>query len=131
MRRIFANIPEACDNTAKIAQQCDVTFTFGELHLPDFPVPEGFTKKAYLRSLCEKGLAERYAQAGETEMESLKERLDYELSTIESMGYVEYFLIVWDFINYARSHGIMVGRAGDRRQAASWRTPCGSRISIR
>ena len=109
MRRIFANIPEACDNTAKIAQQCDVTFTFGELHLPDFRVPDGFTKKAYLRDLCEMGLAERYAQAGETEMESLKERLDYELSTIESMGYVEYFLIVWDFINYARSHGIMVG----------------------
>ena len=109
MRRIFANIPEACDNTAKIAQQCDVTFTFGELHLPDFQVPEGFTKKAYLRSLCEKGLAERYAQAEEGELESLKERLDYELSTIENMGYVEYFLIVWDFINYARSHGIMVG----------------------
>ncbi len=109
MRRIFANIPEACDNTARIAEQCNVEFTFGELHLPDFDVPDGYTKKAYLRSLCEKGLQERYAQADEEEMNSLKERLDYELTTIENMGYVEYFLIVWDFINYARSHGIMVG----------------------
>ena len=109
MRKIFANIPEACDNTAKIAERCDVNFTFGELHLPDFQVPEGFTKSAYLRKLCEEGLEQRYGGAAEDEMKSLQERLDYELSTIENMGYVEYFLIVWDFINYAKTQGIMVG----------------------
>ena len=109
MRKIFASIPEACDNTEKIAQQCDVTFTFGELHLPDFQAPEGLTKPQYLRKLCEKGLAERYPEAEEGELAGLQERLNYELSTIENMGYVEYFLIVWDFINYAKENHIMVG----------------------
>ena len=109
MRKIFASIPEACDNTEKIAQQCDVTFTFGELHLPDFQAPEGMTKPQYLRKLCEKGLAERYPEAEGEELADLQERLNYELSTIENMGYVEYFLIVWDFINYAKENHIMVG----------------------
>ena len=109
MRKIFASIPEACDNTEKIAQQCDVTFTFGELHLPDFQAPEGLTKPEYLRKLCEKGLAERYPEAEGEELADLQERLNYELSTIENMGYVEYFLIVWDFINYAKENHIMVG----------------------
>ena len=109
MRKIFASIPEACDNTEKIASQCDVSFTFGELHLPDFKVPQGLTKPQYLRQLCEQGLAERYPRAKGEELDSLKERLDYELSTIENMGYVEYFLIVWDFINYAKEQHIMVG----------------------
>ena len=109
MRKIFASVPEACDNTEKIAEQCDVTFTFGELHLPDFQAPEGLTKPRYLRQLCEKGLAERYPQAKGEELSDLQNRLDYELSTIENMGYVEYFLIVWDFINYAREQHIMVG----------------------
>ena len=109
MRKIFASIPEACDNTEKIAQQCDVTFTFGELHLPDFQAPEGLTKPQYLRKLCEKGLAERYPEAEGEELAGLQERLNYELSTIENMGYVEYFLIVWDFINYAKENHIMVG----------------------
>ena len=109
MRKIFASIPEACDNTEKIAQQCDVTFTFGELHLPDFQAPEGLTKPQYLRKLCEKGLAERYPEAEGEEFADLQERLNYELSTIENMGYVEYFLIVWDFINYAKENHIMVG----------------------
>ena len=109
MRKIFANIPEACDNTAKIAQQCDVNFTFGELHLPDFNAPDGLTNREYLRKLCEEGLVQRYADETGHVAEELHQRLDYELSTIESMGYVEYFLIVWDFINYARSNGIMVG----------------------
>ena len=109
MRKIFASIPEACDNTEKIAQQCDVTFTFGELHLPDFQAPEGLTKPQYLRKLCEKGLAERYPEAEGEELADLQERLNYELSTIENMGYVEYFLIVWDFINYAKENHIMVG----------------------
>ena len=61
MRKIFANIPEACDNTAKIAQQCDVNFTVGELHLPDFNAPDGLTNREYLRKLCEEGLVQRYA----------------------------------------------------------------------
>ena len=109
MRKIFASIPEACDNTEKIAQQCDVTFTFGELHLPDFQAPKGLTKPEYLRKLCEKGLIERYPEAEGEVLADLQERLNYELSTIENMGYVEYFLIVWDFINYAKENHIMVG----------------------
>ena len=105
MRKIFSNTPDACDNTAKIAERCDVTFTFGELHLPEFHAPDGKTNEAYLRELCEEGLKDRYADVtGE-----LMQRLDYELTTIENMGYVEYFLIVWDFINFAKSQGIMVG----------------------
>lgn len=108
MRKIFSNIPEACDNTERIARQCDVTFKFGELHLPDFKAPDGMTNKQYLRKLCEKGLEERYG-GQEEELDRLRQRLDYELSTIENMGYVEYFLIVWDFINYAKENNIMVG----------------------
>ncbi|MBQ0078489.1 MAG: DNA polymerase III subunit alpha [Eubacterium sp.] len=109
MRKIFANIPEAVDNTAKIADQCDVTFTFGELHLPEFVPPEGFNNREYLRKLCSDGLKERYPNATGDDWKALSDRLDYELTTIENMGYVEYFLIVWDFINYAKSQNIMVG----------------------
>ncbi|MDD6190819.1 MAG: DNA polymerase III subunit alpha [Firmicutes bacterium] len=105
MRKIFNNIPEAVDNTQKIADRCNVTFTFGELHLPEFHAPDGLKNDEYLRKLCFDGLKERYPDTWEDH----RERLEYELSTIESMGYVEYFLIVWDFINYARSKGIMVG----------------------
>lgn len=109
MRKIFANFGEACDNTAQIARRCDVNFTFGELHLPEFIAPEGMTNTEYLRKLCEEGLTSRYSNALPGEKEELRERLNYELSTIEKMGYVEYFLIVWDFINYAKSRDIMVG----------------------
>lgn len=109
MRKIFANFPDACDNTAKVADQCDVTFEFGKLHLPEFTAPEGKTNREYLRELCGRGLKERYEHEAEADWESLQERLEYELSIIEKMGYVEYFLIVWDFINYAREHHIMVG----------------------
>lgn len=109
MRKIFANIPEAIDNTAKIADECNVTFTFGELHLPEFNAPDGLTNTKYLRKLCEQGLSERYPEASAEEKKELQQRLDYELGTIEKMGYVEYFLIVWDFINYAKQNGIMVG----------------------
>lgn len=112
MRRIFANIPQACDNTQIIADRCNVTFTFGELHLPDFKAPDGLTNKEYLRKLCWEGLCNRYPEARNEdggEWQKLQNRLDYELSTIENMGYVEYFLIVWDFINYAKSQNIMVG----------------------
>lgn len=109
MRHIFANIPEACDNTAKIAEECNVSFTFGELHLPDFNAPDGLGNREYLRKLCAEGLKSRYPDAEGEQLKSLTERLDYELTTIENMGYVEYFLIVWDFINYAKSQNIMVG----------------------
>lgn len=109
MRRIFANIPEACDNTARIAESCNVTIKFGELHLPDFHAPDGMTNSMYLRKLCTEGLVQRYGGPDGAVEESLRRRLDYELSTIENMGYVEYFLIVWDFINYAKNKGIMVG----------------------
>ena len=109
MRKIFANFPEACDNTAKVAEQCDVTFEFGHLHLPEFTAPEGRTNQQYLRELCQQGMEERYGDQQDADMTALEERLEYELSTIEKMGYVEYFLIVWDFINYAKRNKIMVG----------------------
>ena len=105
MRKIFAFAPEAIDNTHKIAEQCNVEFTFGEYHLPEFIPPEGKTNAQYLRELCQKGLEERYNPV----TPDLQERLDYELGVIESMGYVEYFLIVWDFINFAKENKIMVG----------------------
>ena len=105
MREIFRELPEAVENTHKVAMRCNVEFTFGEYHLPEFLPPEGKTNKQYLRELCADGLRERYDEV----TEQLRGRLDYELGVIESMGYVEYFLIVWDFINYAKEHGIMVG----------------------
>ena len=106
MRRIFASCPEAIDNTEIVADACNVEFEFGKYHLPEFKSPDGKSNSSYLRELCEKGLKLRYGEDTDTE---LKERLDYELDIIESMGYVEYFLIVWDFINYAKENKIMVG----------------------
>ena len=106
MRKLFAGIPEACDNTQKIAEQCSFDFRFGEYHLPQFIPPDGLDNETYLRKLCSEGLTERY---GDNPDQSLPDRLEYELNTIISMGYVEYFLIVWDFINYAKQNGIMVG----------------------
>lgn len=105
MAKLFAHMPEAISNTALIAQRCNVEFEFGKIHLPDFVAPEGKNNQVYLRELCEKGMQYRYGEATPV----LRERLEYELSTIENMGYVEYFLIVWDFINYAKEHDIMVG----------------------
>lgn len=109
MRRIFSNFPEACDNTAKVAEQCNVTFEFGHLHLPEFTAPDGKSNRDYLRELCSRGLKERYGNQAGADWKSLEERLEYELSVIEKMGYVEYFLIVWDFINYAKENKIVVG----------------------
>ncbi|MBQ4649947.1 MAG: DNA polymerase III subunit alpha [Firmicutes bacterium] len=106
MRKIFAYAPDACDNTQLVADACNFDFRFGEYHLPEFTAPDGKTNGEYLRELCEAGLKERY---GENPGPELYERLNYEINTIESMGYVEYFLIVWDFINYAKSNNIMVG----------------------
>ena len=105
MRKIFAYAPEAIENTQRIADACNVEFKFGEYHLPEFIPPEGFTNREYLRAVCQEGLHKRYDDI----TSELQERLDYELDVIENMGYVEYFLIVWDFINYAKTHGIMVG----------------------
>ncbi len=105
MLELFPNHPEAIENAQKIADRCRVEITFGELHLPKFEVPGGLTSREYLRQLANKGMEERYPNDDGT----VRERLEYELSTIEQMGYVDYFLIVWDFIRYAREQGIMVG----------------------
>ncbi len=116
MRKIFAAIPEACDNTVKIAEMCNVEIEFGNLHLPEFKAPDGKENREYLHELCESGMSERYGITRASSAEecmvngiNLYERLDYEFSVIEKMGYVEYFLIVWDFINYAKQNGIVVG----------------------
>ena len=105
MKTLFPYALEALENTQKIADRCNVEIEFGVTKLPKYDVPEGYTSWEYLNKLCYNGLKERYPD-GE---ESLKERLEYELSVIKSMGYVDYFLIVWDFIKYARDHDIMVG----------------------
>ncbi len=105
MRELFKYAEEAIDNTQKIAERCNVELTFGVTKLPKFDVPGGLTASEYLRAQCEKGLKERYGDRSEDH----RERMEYELSTIETMGYVDYFLIVSDFINYAKRKGIPVG----------------------
>lgn len=105
MEMLFADIPEAIQNTHIIANQCNMEFEFGNLHLPEFVAPDGLENYQYLRKLCEEGLVDRYGKIDE----ELEKRFEYEISTIEKMGYVEYFLIVWDFINYAKENNIMVG----------------------
>jgi len=105
MQQLFPYAKEALENTQKIADRCHVDIEFGVTKLPHFEVPEGYDSWSYLNELCSKGLKERYPEDDGT----LRERLDYELNTIKRMGYVDYFLIVWDFINYARKMGIPVG----------------------
>ena len=107
MRELFSSVPDAVDNTEKIAEQCSFDFKFGEYHLPEFIAPEGMTNEEYFRKLCLDGLKERYGEMADSK--GLRDRLEYEIDTIVKMGYVEYFLIVWDFINYAKKNGIMVG----------------------
>ena len=107
MRELFKNVPDAIDNTRVIADRCNVTFEFGKTRLPQYPVPEGETAEQMLRRLCREGIRRLYPEAGEGD-EPWK-RLEYELNTIIQMGFVDYFLIVWDFIHYAKSNGIMVG----------------------
>ena len=109
MRSLFPYAPEAADNTAKIAERCNVNIEFGHYKLPKFDVPEGYTAETYLRELCNEGLKRRYAGVSEEKFKELKDRLDYELDTIKGMGFVDYFLIVSDFIKYGRDHGIAVG----------------------
>ena len=106
MRGLFPYAEEAVDNTQKIADRCHVEIEFGVTKLPKFDVPEGYTSWGYLNKLCEEGLRERYP---EERMDEVHPRLEYELSVIREMGYVDYFLIVWDFIRFARENGIMVG----------------------
>lgn len=105
MRKLFPYAQEAIDNTHKIAERCNVEIEFGVTKLPKYQVPEGFDSWTYLNHLCREGFKTRYPDDDGT----LSRRLDYELGVIRTMGYVDYFLIVWDFINYARSQNIMVG----------------------
>ena len=105
MRALFPYAKQAIDNTQKIADRCHVEIEFGVTKLPHFDVPEGYDSWSYLNKLCHEGLLERYP----TDHDKLLPQLDYELSVIQKMGYVDYFLIVWDFINFARTHGIPVG----------------------
>lgn len=106
MRELFADLPEACDNTLKIAGQCDVKLTFGQYLIPQFKTPDGQSSKEYLRFLCEKGLRELYPV---DQHERAQKQLNYELGVVDTMGYNDYFLIVWDFIDYAKKQGITVG----------------------
>ena len=105
MRALFPNFGEAIERTEQIARRCQVDFDFSTTHLPAFPLPEGETDRGYLRKLCEAGLARKYGP----DRKDARERMEYELGVIESMGYVDYFLIVWDFIHYAKTHGVGVG----------------------
>ncbi|MCB6309743.1 DNA polymerase III subunit alpha [Mediterraneibacter glycyrrhizinilyticus] len=105
MAALFPYALQALENTQKIADRCNVEIEFGVTKLPKYEVPDGMTSWEYLNKLCFEGLERRYGNPGE----ELKERLTYELDTIHNMGYVDYFLIVWDFINYAKTHGIAVG----------------------
>ena len=105
MRQLFPNFQEAFDNTERIAQRCNLEFVFNEYHLPTFPIPDGYTNESYFRKLCMDGFRERYPD----EPSEYLERLEYEIGVISRMGYVNYYLIVWDFIRYAKENGIPVG----------------------
>ena len=106
MKELFPYALGALENTQKIADRCHVEIEFGKTKLPHFDVPEGYTTWTYLNKLCYEGLEEKYPKE---QAEELRPRLEYELSVIKEMGYIEYFLIVWDYINFARTHGIPVG----------------------
>ncbi len=105
MRALFPNFADAIERTEQIARRCQVEFDFSTTHLPAFPLPEGKTDRGYLRELCEAGLLRKYGP----DRPDARARMEYELGVIESMGYVDYFLIVWDFIHYAKTHGVGVG----------------------
>ncbi len=105
MHELFPYASKALANTQEIAERCNVEITFGEYKLPEFDVPEEYNTLEYLRTLCEQGLKERYVEI----TPYLSERLNYEIETINNMGFVDYFIIVWDFIKYAKDHDIMVG----------------------
>ena len=105
MADLFADMPEALDTTLEIADKCNVEISFSERHLPQFPVPKGETDSSYLRKLCEQALPEKYDPI----TPEVRKRLDYELGVIDTMGFPSYFLIVWDYVKYARDHEIPVG----------------------
>lgn len=109
MEEVFHYIPEAIHNTEEIARRCNVEIEFGKYHLPQYPVPEGYTSLSYLNKLCEDGFKKRYEGVDADTEASLRERLKYETDTISSMGFVDYFLIVWDYINFAKENHIAVG----------------------
>ena len=105
MAALFPNYPEAVENTGRIAERCNLEFTFGKYHLPEFKVPEGYTSLTYFKKLCADGFAQRYGEGTEKQ----RAQLEYEQNMIERMGFVDYFLIVSDFVRYAKSVGIPVG----------------------
>lgn len=109
MEEVFHYIPEAIHNTEEIARRCNVEIEFGKYHLPLYPVPEGYTSLSYLNKLCEDGFKKRYEGVDADTEASLRERLKYETDTISNMGFVDYFLIVWDYINFAKENRIAVG----------------------
>ncbi len=105
LRQLFHNCEEAFENTVKIADMCNLEFVFNQYHLPTFPIPDGFTNESYFRKLCYDGFRERYPDASQEYVD----RLEYEIGVISRMGYVNYYLIVWDFIRFAKESGIPVG----------------------
>ena len=129
MADLFADMPEALDTTLEIADKCNVDISFSERHLPQFPVPKGETDSSYLRKLCEQALPEKYDPI----TPEVRKRLDYELGVIDTMGFPSYFLIVWDYVKYARDHESPSGRAAARQRARSsricWALPVWTRSS--
>ncbi len=109
MKGLFPGCEEAFENTVRIAERCNLEFTFHEYHLPSYPVPEGYTDEEYFRKLCAEGFAERYPDAPE----AYRERLEYEIGVISRMGYVNYYLIVWGFHSLRQGHG-------HSRRAGAW-----------
>lgn len=102
LRSLFPDVPEAFENTGRIAERCNVEFTFGKYFLPEFKLPEGVTSLSYLNQLCKEGFDALYGTAHPEYMQ----QLEYEIDMIEKMGFTDYFLIVWDFVRFAKSAGI-------------------------
>ena len=119
LRSLFPDVPEAFENTVRIAERCNVEFTFGKYFLPEFKLPEGVTSLSYLKQLCKEGFDERYG----TSHPEYMQQLEYEIDMIEKMGFTDYFLIVWDFVRFAKSAGIPVG-PGRGSAAGSMVTYC-------
>ncbi len=115
MKKSFSHVPEAISNTIVIAERCNLQLDLGKYHLPNFPVPDGYTREAYMAELARKGLEDRFAEieavrgAGSIDRDVYRQRLESEIAMLDKMGFAGYFLIVWDFINYAKKHGIPVG----------------------
>src|SRR3990167_2143524 len=106
MKELFKDTPEAVENTLKIAEMCDLELELGKIQIPSFPMPPGETAISYLEKLCKEGLTKRY---GKNPGKEIEDRLSYELSVLQKTGFVEYFLVVWDFVNWAKTHGIVTG----------------------